>query len=676
MRCKACGTENESYMEFCVKCAEELPRVSVAAQAPSAPAAPAQPNNISDFSFDEFDPQPYDYRLPYRPTRGFPEGYERPKASENAPRRSIETSPEQYQQRPSPAYEPPVRPVPRLSKQMMPPIPEPQERTIDVPIIRISDPYVPPQPAQPQQHVYAPQTPPPAEPDKPLVPVPLPAAPQAVDEPKSEPIQEIDEPPVSISKRKSKQPTPPKKSRGRKRGYDDDYEDDFDDDEQPQRGGALMVVLYISIAVLLLAAVWFAGSYINEEYGSVSNFIESVFGSGDPADPNASPADKVRVEIQPTTYEGDPVHQLTFYGESGQQIELPDIGLQHISKTYTIPPAKSQQVLAPDRLFIPEEPDESTPEEIPVKLAANLIDADGQSFPLDIPEFTVKVPQATLELSQPGATNVTLEEPMLTIAGKVSTDARLFIDGSDASNALDALGNFSYTYEITEYGERTIVLEARALYQRPQKAEIVISYVKRDVAITVEGAVPDAADPYKGVLEGTTEETIEVSGTFEAGAQVTIDGALEGDPTVDSDAGTYSFVGILEGYGLKTFNINASKDGATSSFELSVEKKPDVDEYTPEAREMNYESLTENADEQIERIYICNGTITEIIQQTPYPVFIFNVGDEEEPQNILMEYYGTTPLDTEKEYRIYGDVAGMDAERSLPKLYARFIYER
>ncbi len=288
----------------------------------------------------------------------------------------------------------------------------------------------------------------------------------------------------------------------------------------------------------------------------------------------------------------------------------------------------------------------------------------------------MKVPQATLELSQPGAPNVTLEEPTLTIAGRLSADARLYIDGSDASNALDAMGNFSYLYEIPEYGDRTIVLEARAMCQRSQTTELLVSYPKREVAITVEGAIPSADNPYRGMLEGTQEETIEIKGTFEAGAMVTIEGSLEGDAAVDVDAGTYAFVGKLETLGLNAFVIRAGKDGAESSYEVSVEKKPDVEEYTPKARDLDYESLAENAEEQIERIYLCEGKVTEIIQETPYPVFLFDVGEEEEPQIIEMEYYGTTTLDREKEYRIYGDVAGVITERGVPKIYARFIYER
>ncbi len=679
MRCKACGTENESYMEFCRKCAEELPRENPTAV--QTPSAPVQPNNMPNIAFDEFEPQPYDYRLPYRPSRGFPEGYERPKASENAPRRAAEAPP-----RPSPSYEPPVRPVPRMSAQL-PPIPEPQERTFEAPIVRISDVYVPQQ--QPVQQPVQQPAPPVQQPVQPVqyeasqklpVPVPLPAVPQTIAEP-SEAVNDKDEELTALSgerrhkKRRQGPPSPPKKSR-RQRDYDDDYEDDDDYDERPQKGGALMVVLYISIAVLLLAAVWFAGNYINTEYGSVANFIDDVFGTGEPEDPTASPLDTFRVEVQPGTHEGQPVQEITFYGKSGQTIELPNIGVQQLSQTFKIDEGASYvPIKAPNVLFIPEEPAEDTPEGIPVKLEANLIDVDGQIYPLDVPEFTVPVPQATLTLSQPAAAAVTLEEPTLTLAGKVSTDARLFIDGSDASGIIDQLGNFNYAMEIPEYGDRTIVLEVKALYQRPQKITLEVSYPKREVPITVEGAVPSAADPYMGVLEGTQDETIEVRGTFEAGAQVTIEGALEDEPSIDSGSGVFSFTGLLESTGLNAFTIRAAKDGAESGFRVSVEKKPDLDEYTGSARTMDYESLSEHAEDQIERIYICKGTITEFIQDAPYPIFIFNVGDEDGPQNIVMEYYGTIALDTTQEYRMYGDVAGMDAERGLPKLFVRFIYE-
>ncbi len=703
MRCKACGTENESYMEFCVKCAEELPRESREAAAPP-PVGAVPPGGVQNIAFDEFDPQPYDYRLPYRPSRSYPEGYERPKAPESAPRRQSEA--DQFQQRPSPAYEPPVRPVPRMSAQM-PPIPEPRERTMDVPIVRIAEPYSPQHHAQPVQQPVAPQV-------QPSIPQPIPQpvqqsvqqpvqqpVPQSVQQPVPQPVpphqqraadelpedmpapvHSPDEPlmePSEDRKRRKKRPEPPRppKKPRRKSDYDDDYEDDDDYDEQPKRGGALMVVLYISIAVLLLAAVWFAGSYINEEYGSVAKFVESVFGTSAPADPDASPTDNISIEVKPGMREGQPVHEIAFYGESGQTIELPSIGVQKLSRTFDFTASANYiPIIAPDNLFIPEEPGADTPEEITVKLEANLIDADKQVYPLDVPEFTVQVPQATLTLSQPSALAVTLEAPTLTLAGKVSTGARLFIDGSDASGILDELGNFSYDIEIPEYGDRTIVLEAKALYQRSQTAEIQVSYPKREVPLTVEGAVPSASDPYVGVLEGTQDDTIEIRGTFESGAWITIEGAVEGDPTVDSEEGTYSFVGLLENYGLNTFNIRAEKDGAESSFALSVEKKPDVEEYTPKARSMDYESLSEHADDQIDRIYLCEGTVSEFIQDAPYPIFLFNVGDEEEPQNILMEYYGTTALDTAKNYRIYGDVAGMDTERGLPKIMARFIYER
>ncbi len=209
-------------------------------------------------------------------------------------------------------------------------------------------------------------------------------------------------------------------------------------------------------------------------------------------DQKASPADSIAIEIQPGIHEGNPMHEIVFNVEYGQKIELPNIGVQQLSQTYeTIANATSIPIIAPDTLFIPEEPTKETPAEITVKLEANLIDSDGQKYPLDVPEFTVNVPQTELTLYQPATESVTLDQPILDIAGKAVPGATLIIDGKDASASIDELGNFRSVY-YHENGERLITLEAKEPYHRPKTVTIKINDSKTPTAST---APPATADP-------------------------------------------------------------------------------------------------------------------------------------------------------------------------------------
>lgn len=672
MQCKVCGTFNEDYMEFCKKCASELPRENLGA-----------PERVSaQLESVTFDPQPYDYRLPYRPGRGVPQGYERPPQ-----KRPVNQAPEYFGPRPAPSRELPVRPAQHLNAQM-PPLPMPQGRVVEAPIVRIPEPYYPerpqsyaaqPMPQQnvaPQQATRAPMAPQQQAAPRQMQPLQAPAPEynqyQQIPAPEEGTRFEHEDAARLNASHGQKKPKPPKSLEKRRRKAEpeyDDYEgepddDEFDEEFVPRRGSALSVILYVSIALLFLAAVWFAGNYINDEYGGIGNFVQTVFGNSEPENPGLTPADKITVDIEKTTREDAPAHRLRFHGEDGQQIEL-IIPEQPDYTRRTVITSGVALFMLMDNIVIPEKPDDQIGETLPVKLEANLIDKDGQVYALDVPEFTIDVPPVTLTLTSPQDNPVTVDKPELLVEGKVSANASLKIDGEDVTGLLDALGNFSYTKEFENTGNHTITVEAAAPRSRPAKEIINVSYKKREVELKIDPSVPTS----------TTKDTIEIKGTMEKSAAIAVSGSLEGDPVVDSEAGTFSFVGKLEVYGLNQFIVTASKEDASSDAEVSIEKKPDVDQYSKSARAMDYASLAKNPNGQLGRVYVCDGKVQKLLQEDPFPVFVFNVGGSKE-QLIVMEYYGTTKLDESKSYRIYGDVAGMDEEQELPKLIARFVYDK
>lgn len=623
MVCSQCGGQNPSYVQFCMQCACEFSgaaqNVAPRAQRPPLRPAPApviegarrMQGNYEPLQARvvmPLEPKPYDYRLPYRPAR--PDTRVSQYAQPRQPR-AMNT----YAISPQSVYYPDA--IARQSGMQL------QEANSAQSMREAQSMRVLPQPPRAHQggaqqaadYAYYPQEP------------------EAYASPKPQ--------------AKPKQPQ-----------LQDDTELELAASGKKPRRSAFRIIAPVAIVLLLIGVIYFGLQYVNDTTGGALAAIFDGLGLAAEPQPTTTPS-AYDVMVEAIDYEGKSARSLKYTGKDGESIRLDDFddGITSARKggqiAFTIVDAR----------LIPQTPDPDR-EEIEVHIAATLLDKDGAEIrKLKVQPIVLKVPQVELSLTAPELNDVTVDSPVLDIAGTLSPKARLSVDGTDISQVVSATGAFTHSLNLPGFGEHTITLTASADHYRDATVTLHVNYPKKDIVIEF---AEDSATR-------TSKATASIKGTVEAGAEAKLDGEIDGEFKFDKATGEFSFTAKLTKLGLNTFTITASKDGIETQKTLYVEKVPNVDQYTPQALKMDYPALAKNPAKYKDKIFLCVGKVASISQQEPYHMFVFDVGSDAE-QHIQMEYYGTMQLQEDSKYRIFGDVAGVDEQSGLPLIIARFIY--
>lgn len=637
MICSQCGCQNPPYMEFCQQCASEFPsQHNAAPERPRTPLRPVPAPAIEDARRQRvyepaasqvvipMDPKPYDYRLPYRPAREMRVSqYAQPRSSA----RTLDTYPIPIQN----GYYPESMPqrMPARAEQGMP---------------QHSQQQIPRQMQGGQAYMGA-RAPQPSYPPMPQ------GAGYAM--PSQWYAQEMPGEAAEAAKIPGPQRVPVNPGNAAQETYED-----TDEQETPKKRNVLRFVLFAAIIILLGATVYFGINYINSDHGSIAAFVENIF-NPTPASPSPTPL-QYDIVAKATEYEGKPAHVLTYSGKEGEFVRLDDYNAQPSGRINGVIPFFT----IIDTMLIPQTPDPDK-ENIDVVVNATLLDKDGNEIrKLSVEPIPMTVPKIDISLTAPDAPDATVESAQVDIAGALSIKARLTIDDVDISQRVGADGKFTYSVQLPDYGQHTVTIVASADHYREGRLVLNLDYPKKDIEMTID----------EKTIARTQKATAEVKGTVEPGAQLTLEGEHEGDLKLDTSTGEFSFVAKLTNLGLNTFTLTASKDGIETPKVVTVEKIPERGAYTSQALKMDYANLSKNAAKQKGKIYQCIGKVISISQSDPYYVFTLDVGSSGKEQLIVMEYYGTTQIEEDSNFNIFGDVEGLDEESGLPKIIARFVY--
>ena len=397
----------------------------------------------------------------------------------------------------------------------------------------------------------------------------------------------------------------------------------------------LVVVVVISLGVV---AIWAAVKFLPERIGSSSVSTEQYT-------PDIEPGEDKN---------GNSIHTLTYYGEKGDIIYIPEL-----QKNYTIE-STNVRIAIPDRTFTVEDPNAAT---ITVELHPVLYPLGKKSQELEIVSYAIQIPLSPLAVLQPEDGHGKTYQSFYLIKVQVDPGSTVSINGNDVTDLIDAENIISHNVEVEPIGSNRIGISVSTPGYRTHTKHVVVERPYMDIPIEISTNAPISS----------TARAVTITGKTTPGA------SLQVSPSVESvsveDDGEFTIKIKMTKYGENAYTLTASMPGKeSSSIDHSIVYSPNLDEYSRNAWKMEYDHVRVNQSAFQGRIFMCPGKIVDTLSDNPY-IFTFNVGTEEKPKLIAIEMIKTNPfeLDPDKQYDVYADLDG-DYEGYL-RFNGRFFLE-
>lgn len=372
--------------------------------------------------------------------------------------------------------------------------------------------------------------------------------------------------------------------------------------------------------------------------------------------------------IEPSQMEdGSPAYLITIYARSGYMAKFTSGPLVQEHEV-----TKGQLKLrVPEQVWIPAEPIDAPSIEVEPDIVLTSKDGTKTATVPFEENITITLPAIPLTITAPPSKEVPSDSPFIDFVGVVGdTTASVFIN--DVQTDVDESGNFTARYDQLSSGANTIRIEARKNGYQIARETFTVTYNTGDPNNPAQGNVNFSFDTGEGKFR-TLTDSIEVTGTMEAGVTIAVSGAtLVGDVSVDNAAGTFKFTVSTPSIGVYAVNVTGVKDGTAQTKPLYLERAhPDKDAYMNNAQTtLDYQRLKDYPNH--EQSYQVRGTVAEILQAEPYVIARLKTSGGD----IIFCYYNnvtTVEANDGKTYRIFAEPAGTHAGSSLPMMHAWYI---
>lgn len=410
-----------------------------------------------------------------------------------------------------------------------------------------------------------------------------------------------------------------------------------------ERSSSVFRILLIVVVVILLGvgAAWAASNLIPEqqEEGSVPQ------------------AELYTPDIEPgEDSAGNPVHILTFYGEKGDILYIPEL-----QKNYTIE-STNVRITIPDSAFIDENPEAAT---ATVELHPVLYPLGKKARELETVTYTVQIPPSPITVLMPESDNRDeTYQSIYLIKIQVEPGSAVSIDGSDVTDLIDADNVISHNVDIEPVGDNVIEITVATPGYRAHTERVTIVRPYMDIPIEIDVNAPLSS----------TSSAVNITGKTSPGATLSVSPSAE-DVDVAAD-GEFTIKVKMTKYGENTYTLTASMAGKEdSSITHTIIYSPNLDEYSRNAWQMDYDHVWQNRSAFQGRIFECRGKVVETLSDNPY-IFTFNVGTEDDPDLIVVEMIKDKPfeLDADKTYSIWCDLEG--EYEGMMRFNGRFFFEK
>ena len=475
---------------------------------------------------------------------------------------------------------------------------------------------------------------------------------------------DTNDPPDAIERKKDDAPSGADNSPGLEnntRTYNWD-EDDYDYEEvsmkrkkqlAPRRKASPKnkknIALWITIAIVLAVLITVFALFLSSSYeGSFTLFFNTTFTS-------AAITKNAEVFFGETET-GDPAVLIKVYARKGFTVRFQEGELIQD----TVVTGTSVTFCVPQSIWIPGSPVESSV--LTVNPTVYVIDPNnnGEVIQVKIDPVEITLPSVIITLDKPETSELITSDDTVEIAGSVSDPAVAVFIG-DTQLQMDQNGYFRGIYHMDALGEHEVFIEARKPGAEVVRSRLLITYTKTDLALTVTNE-----------SMRTFEDTIEITGIMDRGAQLSVSGIQTvGEVNADSENGTFSFIANVPDVGLYTPTLSLTAGNVTSSITIYIEHAPDIDSYRSSARAFDYEDAISHS--TMDRRYEIRGTIVSVEQTDPYVIATMLTRDGD---YLTFRYYHTTTVEANdgKDYRIYAYPTGTDSDGGL-LMYCWFIYK-
>lgn len=376
-----------------------------------------------------------------------------------------------------------------------------------------------------------------------------------------------------------------------------------------------------------------------------------------------TPTLQEQVTIYPSILNDMAAHTIRIPAEEGAQIYI-----KELRKSYIVTGGYAEITVADYTWY--ELNSAIDTETMDVTLTPYIKTSAGEQKLMDVITYPIDIPLSPLTLVTPDTTYLEVSTSPYNISFRVAQNSTVFINGEDYSSFVNTRdGYISYNATVLPKGENTFDIVVNCQYYRQNTTRITLYRAPQEVPLELAATLGDTS----------ANQLMTIRGTTIPGATITVTSDYEDlDLSQLNTTGEFSFKAKFTKIGTNTITIIAERNGLSTTLNKDVYYVPYSSTYTPKAWAMDaggYIDFLNNVNTRVARtqIYLCRGTIVEILSSKPQ-LALMNVSDNEDSELlVLLENMSRDTWEVGQKYRVYADAYGVYDGK--PRLVARYTYE-
>lgn len=389
-----------------------------------------------------------------------------------------------------------------------------------------------------------------------------------------------------------------------------------------------------------------------------------------------------RAIITPTILNDMPAHKIMLPAQEGASIYI-----KELRKSYTVVGGYATIEVEDYNWY--ENTESVSQETVTATITPFIRTAAGEQKPMDVVHFEVEIPLSPLTLITPDTGYAEVATALYNIQFEVARSSTVTINGEDFSDLVSTQdGMITYNASVSPIGDNTFTIVTRSQYYRENTVTVTIYRAPQQIRLDLAA---DTASRYSpNLVEDTSqpkdekgqypmkEDPMVIRGTTVTWADIEIKSPYANlDLTNLRLDGSFSFEPVFTKIGTNTIIIEASAPGyETSVVKHDVYYIPIASVYTRKAWDMctQYSDYLNHSETRIQNttIYICQGTITQIMSESPQLAIMSLYKDP--TKTVLIENFSNDTWAVGQELRIYADAYGV--YNNMPRLNGRYTYEK
>lgn len=424
--------------------------------------------------------------------------------------------------------------------------------------------------------------------------------------------------------------------------HDSEYRNNSTDKPiKKQKNNTKKLIIIIAAAAVLLVVTIIGFVFISTNYGNLGNFTQHVFGGN----PLMRP---VTIDIS-TDANGN--EQVIFYINASEgHIVRFMINDQIVERTIGAGNSFSGSLML--STFMPNQPIDTTDDYIVITPNLSIVSPDGSEVTpvtsfvttnaaiIDIlaPESTAEerakgvtiegipvfVPTLKITISEPTVNPFNTEVSQTIIKGTVNDNsATLYANGEPLT--LDSLGGFEYTLVMEESGSYTVNFEAQKNGCRVARENITVNYTKPEMSMDLTFLLDN------GVQLRTKTNTLTITGKIDPGATLQPsceDESIQFSEVTYTDTGAFTFSATIPEVGYYDIDVLITLGSDIMKASLHIERAPENhNDYYATAHEFDYDRCLNQPNHDAH--YLILGYVREIVQSEGYAIAKLETEDGE-----------------------------------------------